>query len=146
MTEWLHFHFSLPELEKQIASHSSVLAWRIPEMVEPGGLLSMGLHRIGHSWSDLAEAAAEVPSELREWTSYRWRVNHLWSEDSTNCKAIVNNQAEEFSFHSTRTTAVKSYWTHILCKAIRISHSGYCFLIRKKDLFCLQECPCQSER
>ena len=39
-------------------THSSVLAWRIPRMVETGGMLSMGLHRIGHDWSDLAAAAA----------------------------------------------------------------------------------------
>ena len=45
-------------LEKGKATHSSVLAWRIPGMAEPGGLLSMGLHRVGHDWSDLAAAAA----------------------------------------------------------------------------------------
>ena len=39
-----HFH----ALEKEMAIHSSVLAWRIPGMVEPGGLLSMGSHRVGH--------------------------------------------------------------------------------------------------
>ena len=39
-----------------MATHSSVLAWRIPGMVEPGGLPSMGSHRIGHNWSDLAAA------------------------------------------------------------------------------------------
>ena len=37
-------------------THSSVLAWRIPGMGEPGGLLSMGSHRVGHDWSDLAAA------------------------------------------------------------------------------------------
>ena len=41
-----------------MATHSSVLAWRIPGMGEPGGLPSMGLHRGGHNWSDLAVAAA----------------------------------------------------------------------------------------
>ena len=39
-----HFH----ALEKEMATHSSVIAWRIPGMVEPGGLLSMGSHRVGH--------------------------------------------------------------------------------------------------
>ena len=39
--------FSL-DLEKEMATHSSVLAWRIPGTGEPGGLLSMGLHRVGH--------------------------------------------------------------------------------------------------
>ena len=36
------------DLEKEKATHSSVLAWRIPGTGEPGGLLSMGLHRVGH--------------------------------------------------------------------------------------------------
>ena len=39
-----------------MATHSSVLAWRIPGMGEPGGLPSMGLHRVGHDWRDLAAA------------------------------------------------------------------------------------------
>ena len=45
-------------VEKEMATHSSVLAWRIPGTVEPGGLLSMGSHRVGHDWGDLAAAAA----------------------------------------------------------------------------------------
>ena len=51
-----HFH----ALEKEMATHSSVLAWRIPGMGEPGGLPSMELHRIGHNWSDLAAAAWQI--------------------------------------------------------------------------------------
>ena len=51
---------SLFETEKAMATHSSVLAWRIPGTEEPGGLLSMGSHRVGHDWSDLAAAAAAV--------------------------------------------------------------------------------------
>ena len=57
-TERLHFHFHA--LEKEMATHSSVLAWRIPGTGEPGGLPSMGLHRVGHDWSDLAVAVAAV--------------------------------------------------------------------------------------
>ena len=45
-------------LEKEMATHSSVLAWRIPGMAEPGGLQSMGSHRDGHDRCDLAAAAA----------------------------------------------------------------------------------------
>ena len=52
------FTFHLRALEKEMATHSSVLAWRIPEMGEPGGLPSVGSHRVGHDWSDLAAAAA----------------------------------------------------------------------------------------
>ena len=51
-----HFHAS----EKEMATHSSVLAWRIPGMGEPGGLPSMGSHRVGHDWSDLAAAAGKT--------------------------------------------------------------------------------------
>ena len=46
MTERLHFHFH--SLETEMATHSSILTWRIPGMGEPGGLPSMGLHRVGH--------------------------------------------------------------------------------------------------
>ena len=42
------FTFHFDALEKEMAAHSSVLAWRIPGMGEPGGLLSLGLHRVGH--------------------------------------------------------------------------------------------------
>ena len=44
--------------DKDMATHSSVLAWKIPGMGEPGGLPSMGSHRVGHDWSNLAAAAA----------------------------------------------------------------------------------------
>ena len=50
-TLFFHFH----ALEKEMATHSSVLAWRIPGTGEPGGLPSLGSHRVGHDWSDLAE-------------------------------------------------------------------------------------------
>ena len=48
-----------------MATHSSVLAWRIPGTGEPGGLLSMGSHRVGHDRSDLA-AAADLGTDLSE--------------------------------------------------------------------------------
>ena len=58
-----HFH----TLEKEMATHSSVLAWRIPGTGEPGGLLSMESHRVGHDWSDLAAPAeAGCYSALRK--------------------------------------------------------------------------------
>ena len=47
-----------------MATHSSVLAWRIPGTGEPGGLPSMGSHRVGHNWSDLAAVAAAVEVDL----------------------------------------------------------------------------------
>ena len=53
-TEWLHFTFHFHALEKEMATHSSVLAWRIPGTGEPGRLKSTGLPRVGHDWGDLA--------------------------------------------------------------------------------------------
>ena len=58
-TSNFHFH----ALEKEMATHSSVLAWRILGTGEPGGLPSMGLHRAGHDWSDLAAAAGQTTSQ-----------------------------------------------------------------------------------
>ena len=52
-----HFH----ALEKEMVTHSSILAWRIPGTGEPCGLPSMGSHRVGHDWSDLAAAASIKP-------------------------------------------------------------------------------------
>ena len=73
MTEQLHFHFSIftfhfHALEKEMATHSSVLAWRIPRMAEPGGLPSMGSHRVRHDKSDLVAAAAAISL-----LSFLWR-------------------------------------------------------------------------
>ena len=62
-----------------MATHSSVLAWRIPGTGEPGGLPSMGSHRVGHDWSDLAAAAAAgltMEKEMATHTSIlAWRIS-----------------------------------------------------------------------
>ena len=47
-TKRFHFHYSLSALEKEMATHSSVLAWRIPGTEKSGGLPSVGSHRVGH--------------------------------------------------------------------------------------------------
>ena len=75
-------------LEKEMATHSSILAWRIPGMEEPGGLPSMGLHRVRHDWSDLAAAATSNSQKfcflfqmhwaLLVWGSYFQRVMFAW--------------------------------------------------------------------
>ena len=89
-----HFH----ALEKAMAPHSSVLAWRIPGTGEPGGLPSMGSHRVEHDWSDLAAAAA-----ARYWTCTtcirRRSLNH-WTI------RVV---------HSCRVSEIMLYTTLILC-------------------------------
>ena len=57
------FTFQFHALENEMATHSSVLAWRIPGTGEPRGLPSMGSHRVGHDWRDLAAAAA-IPLDV----------------------------------------------------------------------------------
>ena len=64
-----HFH----ALEKEMATHSSVLAWRIPGTGEPGGLRSMGSLRVGHNCSDAAAAA--VLSAISHWA---WDLSPSW--------------------------------------------------------------------
>ena len=79
-----HFH----ALEKEMAPHFSVLAWRILGMGEPGGLPSLGSHRIGHDRSDLAAAAAamvthEMPVKLlASWLGVMRGISNV-SEHST---------------------------------------------------------------
>ena len=72
----LTFHFHA--LEGEMATHSSVLAWRIPGTGEPGGLLSMGSHRVGHDWSDLAVAAAVI-------------VNIYWVLSARHCVCTLSH-------------------------------------------------------
>ena len=79
-TERLHFHFHA--LEKEMATHSSVLAWRIPGVGEPGGLPSMGSNRVGHDWSDLAAAANYDTNQLTYETKAESQPGQTWTTDS----------------------------------------------------------------
>ena len=83
MTKRLHFTSHFHALEKEMATHSSVLAWRIPGTEKPGGLLSMGSHRVGHDWSDLAAAAV-----MKTWACFflpLW-VWKMWIILYVNCE------------------------------------------------------------
>ena len=72
------FTFHLHALEKEMVTHSSTLAWRIPGTGEPGGLLSMGSHRVRHDWSDLAAAAVPLlPSQCVSFFTFGCRVSSL---------------------------------------------------------------------
>ena len=66
-------------LEKEMATHSSVLTWRIPGMGEPGGLPSMGSHRVGHDWSNLAATAAVFKRDSQQGAKkqkyFKWFVS-----------------------------------------------------------------------
>ena len=93
-----HFH----ALEKEMATHSSIPAWRIPGTGEPGGLASMGLHRVGHDWSDLAaEGALQIAEKRREakGKGEKERYIHLNSEfqrlERRDKKAFLSDQCKE---------------------------------------------------
>ena len=92
-----HFH----ALEKEMATHSSVLAWRIPGTGEPGGLPSMGSHRVRHNWSDLAAAAALVSFIYGTYllmakilTSFLWIAFH--SQASSSGSQLGSNLGQSF--------------------------------------------------
>ena len=83
-----HFH----ALEKEMAAHSSVLAWRTPGMGEPGGLPSMGLHRVGHDWSDLAAAAAAWINVAKFFNNIKWgkiKLSRIYFRSTT--KILISN-------------------------------------------------------
>ena len=75
--------WSIPELSSlfylsiHLAAHSSVLAWRIPGTVEPGGLPSMGLLRVGHDWSDSAAVILMAISHPLDYFSYNKSQNQV---------------------------------------------------------------------
>ena len=64
-----------------MATHSSVLAWRIPGTGEAGGLPSMGSHRVGHDWSDLAAAAAAAAAASL--------IYSIAKDTKTNCPEVL---------------------------------------------------------
>ena len=71
-----HFH----ALEKKMATHRSVLGWRIPGTGEPGGLPFMGSHRVRHNWSDLAAAAAAWAFYPNSWPPHpraSWSLQNI---------------------------------------------------------------------
>ena len=91
---WLRdftFTFHIHALDKEMAIHSSVLAWRIPGTGEPGRLLSMGSHRVGQDWSDLAAvvaaaaAAAAAGGGFSSWTPSPFFLIYLLSALGLSC-------------------------------------------------------------
>ena len=70
-----HFH----ALEKEMATLSSVLAWRIPGTGEPGELPSMGSHRVGHDWSDLAACYLDGEATAPHSSTLAWKIP--WTEE-----------------------------------------------------------------
>ena len=94
---WKLFYF----LEKAMAPHSSTHAWKIPWTGEPGRLLSMGSHRVGHDWSDLASVAAAV------WSPFSPRD----SQESSSIPQFKSINSSVLSFIQGPTlTSMYDYW------------------------------------
>ena len=72
-----------------MATHSSVLAWRIPGTGEPGGLPSMGSHRVGHDWSDLAAVNRKK----------KWKRKEIYSLKSKQTKSLLFERLVELIVH-----------------------------------------------
>ena len=88
------FTFLFCALEKEMATHSNVLAWRIPGMGEPGGLPSMGSHRVGHDWSDLKQQQQPITSRVQSIF-----VHYIFPFVSTQCLACCSH-------------SINVYWTY----------------------------------
>ena len=89
-----HFH----ALEKEMATHSSVLALGIPGTGEPSGLPSMGSHRVGHNWSDLAAAAAA--GLVRQVSPSPERLGLLLSLPQSGCVSYAHGSRQSSSHHT----------------------------------------------
>ena len=85
LTFTFHFH----ALEKEMATHSSVLAWRVPGTAEPGGLPSMGSHRVGHDWSDLALLCNKLSSLKTFIISQLPRLRNLTTTYLGPCSGLI---------------------------------------------------------
>ena len=99
----LSFTFHFHALEREMATHSSTLAWRIPGTGEPGGLPSMGSHRVGYDWSDLAAAAAAVEVMEVQWSSFKPQKMMLWkcyTQYASKFGKAMATGLEKVSFHS----------------------------------------------
>ena len=85
-----HFH----ALEKEMATNCSILAWRIPGTGEPGGLPSMGSHRVGHDWSDLAAAVSTVKTQGGRFPFFLCFTYFKFNNLVVNCKIGYSDWAQ----------------------------------------------------
>ena len=125
-----NFTFCFHALKKEMATHSSVLAWRIPGTGEPGGLPSMGLHRVRHYWSDLA-AASSCHSIIcwKDSLLFHWMPWYL-------CRKSTDHQHEAlFLFYSVSLIYItlswwlwlySKYWNQVV-QVIQYSSFSKCF-------------------
>ena len=77
---------------KEMATHSSVLAWRLPGTGKPGGLPSMGSHRVRHDWSDLSAASATEAEDIKKrWQEYTEELYKKDLHDPDNHDGVITH-------------------------------------------------------
>ena len=111
------FTFHFYTLEKEMVAHSSVPAWRIPGTGEPGGLPSMGSHRVRHDWSDLAAAANERAITKRKTPYFLIGMNQdptyilgLKLTNTYSCLKLRDQRKENFKVHVDKKTKMYLEW------------------------------------
>ena len=95
-----------------MATHSSVLAWRIPGTAEPGGLPSMGWHRVGHNWSDLAAAVAFSKTIWVQNRTFTWFIR------STGTKFFHKMIWKENESHSVMSDSLQAHGLYSLWNSL----------------------------
>ena len=112
--------------EEEKTTHSSIPAWRIPGTGEPGGLLSMGSHRVGHYWSDLAATAAFSEKSMATHSStLAWKI--LWMEEPGRLQSMALlswTRQSDFTFTFRFHALEKETATHSSVLAWRIPGTG----------------------
>ena len=124
-----------------MATHSSVLSWRIPEMGEPGGLPRMGSHRVRHDWSDLAAAAGAADcysySSLQSQTTPSFRVSLFPISPAFTC--LLDHTP---LIHS----SAKTYWISAMCPACSRQAPGLYWGLRRTRSLPLCSFPSSRRR
>ena len=135
------FTFYFHALEKEMATHSSILAWRIPGVGAPGGLPSLGSHRVRHDWSDLAsliflKRSLGFPILLFSSISLPWSLRKVF----LSLPAILHNSAFKWVYLSFSPLPFTSLLSPAICKACSDNH--FAFL----HFFCLVMASCTMSR
>ena len=103
-------------LEKEMATHTNVLAWRIPGMGNPGGLPSIESHRVGHDWRDLAAAAA-----------VHIHKGILFSHKKEGDSEICSNMDGSGDYHTKWRNPGRHIWCHLCVESKKSDTSRFIY-------------------
>ena len=123
----LTFVLFTTNMEKEMATHSSILAWRIPGTEEPGGLPSMGSHRVEHDWSDLAAAAAAWQIYFTDFITLNFylskkRIFKIFYIIKCN-QSVLEEINPEYSFEGLVLKLKLQYFGHLMWRADSLEKS-----------------------